>query len=267
MFRNLFSTTKTRTGAASPPTEPEAELDDPSTTVARRAIIEGNRLLWRFYADAYRFFAALTRDGAGGARLEIGSGAGFLHETMPGVIRSDAMRLPDVDVVLRAERLPFADGSLAAIHLLNTLHHIGDVAAFFAEAQRCLTPGGTMALVEPANTPWARFVYSRFHHEPFLPDAPGWQLPPGGPLSMANGALPWIVFVRDRPRFEREFPRLEIRHISYCCPVGYALSGGFTRPALVPERLAFLVEAAEALIAPANSLVGMFMRIAISKRG
>lgn len=243
-----------------------ADLDDPRTTIARRAVIGRKRLLRRFYLDAYGFFASATCGSVPGARLEIGSGAGFLHEIMPGVIRSDVMRLPDMDVVFRAERLPFADRSLAAIYLLSTLHHIGDVAAFFGEAERCLAPGGTLAMVEPANTPWARFVYSRFHHEPFLPDAPDWRLPPGGPLSMANGALPWVVFVRDRRRFEREFPALNIRHISFCSPLGYALSGGFTRRALAPERLAFLVEAAEAMLAPFNPLIGMFMRIAIVKR-
>jgi hypothetical protein len=39
------------------------------------------------------------------------------------------------------------------------------------------------------------------------PDAADWSFPAVGPLSGANGALPWILFERDRARFEREFPQ------------------------------------------------------------
>jgi len=48
-----------------------------------------------------------------GRRLEIGSGAGIIREVYPNVITSDLKVLPFVDIVLSAERLPFADNSLA----------------------------------------------------------------------------------------------------------------------------------------------------------
>ncbi|MBK8443443.1 MAG: hypothetical protein IPL35_08515 [Sphingobacteriales bacterium] len=50
---------------------------------------------------------------------------------------------------------------------------------------------------EPANTAWGRFFYQNFHHEPFQPEAASWEIPSTGPLSGANGALPWIIFKRD----------------------------------------------------------------------
>ncbi len=43
---------------------------------------------------------------------------------------------------------------------------------------------------------------------PFDPGATDWTFPASGPLSRANGALPWIIFRRDCRSFEDRFPRL-----------------------------------------------------------
>ena len=64
------------------------------------------------------------------------------------------------------------------------------------------------------------------HHEPFDPDCPQWELPKGGPMSMANSALPWVVFERDRQRFEILFPEWRIEKIQLQAPFRYLLSGG-----------------------------------------
>ena len=41
----------------------------------------------------------------------------------------------------------------------------------------------------------SRVIYGALHHEPFRPDAADWKISGKGPLSAANGALPWILFV------------------------------------------------------------------------
>jgi hypothetical protein len=61
-------------------------------------------------------------------------------------------------------------------------------------------------MIEPWVTPWSRLVYTRMHHEPFVPAAAQWEFLTTGPLSGANGALPYILFSRDRAQFELEFP-------------------------------------------------------------
>src|SRR4029453_1570325 len=113
-----------------------------------------------------------------------------------------------VDVILDGQALPFGDASLRAIVLTDVLHHLPRVRSFFHEAQRSLRPGGIVAMVESWVTTWSRLVYKRLHHEPFRPETNEWEFPQAGPLSSANGALPWVVFERDRDRFEREFPGL-----------------------------------------------------------
>jgi hypothetical protein len=89
-------------------------------------------------------------------------------------------------------------------------------------------------MIEPWVTPWSRWIYTRLHHEPFHPEALQWEFPAQGPLSGANGALPWIIFVRDRLQFEQEFPQWQIELIEPRMPFRYLISGGVSLRSLVP---------------------------------
>jgi len=59
-------------------------------------------------------------------------------------------------------------------------------------------------------------------------------LPISGPLSSANDALPWIIFVRDRLKFEQEFPQWQIELIKPIMPFRYLVSGGVSLRNLAP---------------------------------
>lgn len=142
--------------------------------------------------------------------------------------------MPGVDRVVDARQLPFADGALNAIVMTDVFHHIPDVRRFLREASRCLRPGGKVVMIEPWRTPWSEWVYTRLHPEPFLPAVEGWELPEGGPLSVANGALPWMVFARDRGCFAGEYPELCIRTIRPLMPLAYLVSGGVSLRSLLP---------------------------------
>ena len=88
-------------------------------------------------------------------------------------------------------------------------------------------------MIEPWRTPWSQWVYTHLHSEPFVHDSE-WAIPRSGPLSGANGALPWIVFQRDRALFETQYPRWRIRTIEPMMPVSYLLSGGVSMRSLMP---------------------------------
>jgi SAM-dependent methyltransferase len=122
---------------------------------------------------------------------------------------------------------------VSALVLLQVLHHLPQPRLFFAEASRTLRTGGRLILIEPWITPWSRIVY-RFHREPCDPNARDWEAAVHSPLDGANEALPWIVFERDRRKFENEFPELAIRSIVPSLPLAYLLSGGFSFPAIAP---------------------------------
>lgn len=239
-----------------------ADLDKPETTAARRAVILKKPLLKAFYDSFYTFVKA---EHTAGLWVELGSGAGYIKQFIPDVKTSDYLNLPDQDMQIDATNMPFEKETVSGICMLDVLHHIPDNEAFLREAMRVLKPGGKIVMQEPANTPAGRFIYRNFHHEPFEPNAQDWKLPPGGPLSMANGALPWIIFSRDHAHFDRLFPELKVVSISYVHPILYLVSGGFTFRQLVPNFLSGLLIPLDRWLTRFSAL-GMFTRIVVEKR-
>ena len=153
---------------------------------------------------------------------------------IPNLITSDVLPLAGLSAVLDARHLPFAPASLRAIVMTNVLHHIPHPRLFFSEASRCVRPGGAVVMIEPWRSPWSALIYTHLHHEPFVPDAPEWEFASTGSLSGANGALPWILFYRDRAEFEKEFPEWRLAALRPGMPFRYLLSGGMTFPSLMP---------------------------------
>jgi SAM-dependent methyltransferase len=239
-----------------------AVLDDPETTAARRRIIQEKRLLRDIYCDWYAAIAEALPPGPEPI-LELGSGAGFMRAHIDRVIASDILPVPELDLVLDACRIPFADGSLRAIAMTNVLHHVPDVAAFLAEAARVVRPGGAIVMIEPWVTPWSRLVYGRLHHEPFHPDSAGWNITGDGPLSGANSALPWILFEKDRARLERDFPAWRVASIDPGMPFRYLLSGGVSWPGLAPGWSSGGWRSFEKVLGPLARKLGMFARIVL----
>lgn len=244
----------------------EGPLDAAATTLRHAEIIRGKRPLRQVYEDFYSFFVRHSEGLPEGRRVELGSGAGFLKESIPDVSTSDVIALPGVDMAFSALDMPFEPGSVSAFYMVDVFHHLPDAERFLAEVVRCLRPGGRLMMIEPAGTPWARFVYRTFHHEAFDASAEEWKAPPGGRLSGANGALAWIVFRRDRGRFERLFPSLQIVHESCCCPFRYLLSGGLSARQMLPTIAFPAVRALECMLSPINGLLGMFMRVVLARK-
>jgi SAM-dependent methyltransferase len=238
----------------------EYDLDDPRTTLAHRDIILHKPFLKKLYTKWYGEFMDAAHRAGKGKYLEIGSGGGFLKQVFPEVITTDILELPGVDMTVNAEHLPFDDGSLAAIMMLNVFHHIPRPYLFLREAERALRVNGRVIMIEPANTPLARFIYKRFHHEPFDENGPR-EIRAGNPLSHSNQALPYIYFQRDREWFEKEFPGLRVASIRYHTPLSYVVSGGVSRSAMLPGGLFPLVSAAEWLMKPLSGLSGLFCTI------
>jgi SAM-dependent methyltransferase len=211
----------------------DIELDDPDTFNLEKQIIRSKPFLQDIYLEWYAMISSHLPPGNGPV-LELGSGAGFLEDFIPELVTSDVQHRQGITAVLRAQQLPIAGQQLRAIVMCNVLHHIPSVEAFLNEAARCVRPDGRMLMIEPWVTTWSSFVYRWFHHEPFDPYKADWTFPSQGPLSSANGALPWIVFQRDQERFERDFPEWAILDIQPIMPLRYLLSGGVSRRAVVP---------------------------------
>ena len=240
------------------------DLDDPNASLAHRDIILKKPFLKRLYNDWYLIFIIKSKEIKNGKYLEIGSGGGFLKDVFPEVITSDILTLPNVDLIFSAEKIPFKENELASIVMLNVFHHIPKPHLFLKEAQRTLIKGGKIIMTEPANSSLARFIYKRFHHEPF--DEKGQrEIKAGNPLSNSNQALPYIYFERDLDLFKKDFPSLKINSINYHSPFSYIISGGVSRSAMLPFFMYNFVKGIEWLFSPFYKQIGLFCSIEIEK--
>lgn len=147
---------------------------------------------------------------------------------------------------------------------MNAFHHIENIKPFLDEVNRCLKVGGKMVMVDEANTPWSRFIFQSFHHEMFDPSE-GWSFEKVGPVSSANGALAWIVFYRDRLKFEKWFPALKIVMLKPHTPFRYLISGGVSMRQLLPSFTYPIIKGIETILSPLNRYIGMFLTVEIEK--
>lgn len=220
------------------------DIDSPHCTELRRTVIREKPFLRQLYEEWYEFIADSLPSGK-------------------EAVASEIFCCKNVRAVLDGCRPPFAEKSLRAIVMTDVFHHLSEPEQFFSEAAFCMRPSGVIVMIEPWLTTWSRFLYSRFHHEPFLPESRKWSFPKKGPLSGANGALPWIIFERDRPKFEREFPERRIASVRLMMPFRYLLSGGVSLRSLMPGWTFPLWRDIEKLSEPWMRHIAMFALIVL----
>lgn len=243
------------------------DLDDPKITILRSRIIQDNLYLRNLYIDFYTIFKNSLKGLSKRRKLvELGSGGGFIKKIIPDVITSDVIKLPDVDLHFSATDMPFKDKSIDKFFMLNVIHHIHDPETFFKETNRCLNENGKLIAIEPANTLWGGFIYKNFHDDEDFDPEGGWTLKSQKALSEANGALPWIIFVRDRKKFEELFPNLRIKKITPHTPIRYLVSGGMSYRQFLPSWMYPAIKNVEKFASPLNRYIGMFYTIEISKQ-
>jgi hypothetical protein len=243
----------------------DLDLDDAASVPAVRATIESKASVRRCYEHWYRSLAGVLP--RSGLVVELGSGAtGHLaRRHIPHIVTSDIRAIEGVDRVVDACELPFGQGIVAGLAMINCFHHLPKAGDFLRSAGHCVSAGGRIAMIEPWCTPWSRFVYRYLHHEPMDPTRTDWSAIGSGPLSGANIALPWIVFERDRARFEREYPQWEIVQLRPMMPCSYLLSGGIGFRPLVPDVVHQLAHRIESALP--QRLCAMFALIELRRTG
>lgn len=231
----------------------------------QKELIRERPLLKRCYDDWYaRLLDDVGSAPQRGILLELGSGGSCLKDLEPAFITSDVV--PDVaERVIDACELPFPDNSIRAIALTHVLHHIPDLDRFFREAERTLLPGGVITMIEVAHTPFARFFFRNFHPEPYEDSRSEWSFGQQDSMMDSNQALSWMVFVRDRVRFEKQFPKLAIECFFFTPWFSYLISGGVTKKDLIPHCLVPLLTGIEWLLTPLRPLFALHWHIRIRR--
>jgi SAM-dependent methyltransferase len=222
------------------------------------------RLYRQWYGD---LVARLAR--VDGKSIELGSGIGRLQDVAgTRVTLTDVEQTPWTDVTVDALALPYGDRSLANIVMLDVFHHLADPARFLDEARRVLVPGGRVLMIEPYCSPASTPLYRRFHEErtdlavdPFSADGAIAETP-----FESNQALPTLAFFRRREELRRRWPELRLveeRRFSF---VLYPLSGGFSKPPLVPSPLIRPLELLERCLQPLAPLLAFRCLVVLEKR-
>lgn len=239
-------------------------LDSAESLFLHQQVIKNKKALRLIYQDFYQRISFQLMDIPPGKIVELGSGAGFFKKIIPDLITSDVITGPDIDKKIFADKIPFPNKSIAAFVMLDVFHHIKNPGNALKEMQRCLKTRGRIIMIEPANSFWSRFIYYHFHHEDFNTKA-GWKILGKGRLSNANMAMPWIMFQRDRMIFEKKFPNLKIKLYRLHTPFSYLISGGLSKPQLLPSHCLSILLRLEAKISFLNKYFGMFNTIVIIK--
>ena len=249
------------------------DVDDPNDRIPlHRQLINSKPLLRAGYLHWYEEILPAYRDTAHlqGPMVEIGCGPSFLEEFVPGLIKTDSVPNPFACRIIDAMQMDYPDSSLRAIYAIGVVHHLPHPDRFFAEAQRCLQPGGRLALVEPSrHYPMGGFPKRLFavldHYEYFDDTLESWDNDQAGNMRGANLALPWMIFERDRAKFQNRFPLLQIREMHYHSFLSHILAGGFSLRSVVPKPAIAPLFAFERALAPLMHKLGAMMTIHLEK--
>jgi SAM-dependent methyltransferase len=240
----------------------EAELDLQAAAWDRNALLRSLYRSW--FAELAR-----SRSNVPGLTVELGSGIGKLREALPDVLLTDVEETRWAGSAVDAQALPFADGTLANIVLVDVLHHIPRPARFLDEARRTLAVGGRVLLVEPYCSTVSYAVYRRWHHELTDLDVDPLAESPRSstdPLD-SNQALPTLLFFTRADFFERRWPELQIVKRRRFAFFAYPLSGGWRRRPLLPAKLARPVLAVERALSPLAAVVAFRCLVVLERRG
>jgi SAM-dependent methyltransferase len=227
---------------------------------------EQNDLLRSLYQGWYREIAARLSP-VPGMTVELGSGIGKLREAAPHAVLTDVSSTPWIDAVVDAQQLPYEDGSVANLVLVDVLHHVPQPTRFFDEAKRVLATGGRVVLLEPYCSPVSYRLYRAFHHEttdldvdPFADDA----LSTDDALD-SNQAIPTLLFFRHAAEFRRRWPGLELAERRRLALLAYPLSGGWRRRASLPKTALRPVLALESLLRPLAPLLAFRCLVVVER--
>ncbi|MDP6087792.1 MAG: methyltransferase domain-containing protein [Nitrospinota bacterium] len=221
-------------------------------------------LLRELYLNWFGMMASHLRPGR---TVELGSGPGRFAEQCEGVIAADIVHLPWLDVVLDATRLPFGEGAVDNLVMLDVFHHL-DVVAFLDEAGRVLSPGGRVVMIEPYISAFSYLIYHFVHDEPtrmkgdpFFVDPALSERPFDG-----NQALPTLVFWRFAERFRQRWPIFSIRFKELFSILLYPLSGGYRYPKLIPTSCIPVVRRIEKCLHPFRRWLAFRTLVVLERR-
>lgn len=247
------------------------DIDSPQLLDVHQEILKTKKLMRAVFEEFYDICMSLdSRYLTGqGKCIELGAGVSFLKERYAYVLTTDIKPSPYLDGILDAQNMCLPKESVRTFYGINCFHHLPEPRKFFRELDRTLALGGGAILIEPYYGLFATLVFKRIHkQEHFNKEQVAWESEqdPRQYMSSANQALSYLIFVRDRKRFEAEFPTLEIVHMETMSNyLRYLLSGGVNFKQLIPDATVGIAARIEKLLKPFESMMALHHVVIIRK--
>lgn len=248
----------------------DIDIDSPQRITTHKEILKSKRMIREVFHEFHEIFDSIDKKyfSGDGLRFEIGAGSSPIKDSYPDVLATDIVPGEGIDRVIDASNMDIADSSLRVVFAQNMFHHLPNPSRFFAELDRVLIVGGGAVFIEPYYGVLASAVFKRISkYEHFNKLQASWVSSESNPMSGANQALSYIVFIRDREKFEKDHPSLEIVEIA---PINnylrYLLSGGINFIQLVPNFLIPLLKGIEKILIPINKILALHYLVIIRKK-
>lgn len=221
--------------------DPDHFTLDTQATIRNASLIRQNNSLAYWYEAAFKIIFHLLNPRKSSLILEIGSGGSPLKRFFPGLITSDILPLPHVDLVLDCQQINSCvvidDHSLDAIIGFNTLHHISNPLLFLNHASVKLKSQAKVYLLEPFFSTLSTPIYQYLHpesanmslEEPYIHIRTG-------PLSSSEQCLPYLLFFKQKTWLESlrsSYDINSLRLIPYSS-LSYFVTGGVTLNSHLP---------------------------------
>ena len=214
---------------------------DRAETLRNRQRLSANPNLLYWYGQLYRDQFRDFPDPSRLRILEIGSGVSPLRRCYPNVITSDVLNLDYLDHVFDCHEIDrvsaIRNESLDIITLTNVLHHLQRPIDFLNRAASKLRRGGKIIATEPYFSFVSTPIFKYLHHEAVDLSASKPELAEiQGPLTTANIAIPWLIFVRNpcwRKLLHDEF-EFDEKSLKPFSSISYMATGGISRKIPLP---------------------------------
>lgn len=228
---------------------------------------EARPLLRRLYRGWFAELAAALAP-VEGPTVELGSGIGKLREVIPELATTDVEPTPWADRVVDAEALPYADGQVANLVLVDVFHHLARPTRFFDEAVRVLAPGGRLLVLDPYCSTLSTLAFRWFHHERTDLDVDAFEddVTVAETPMASNQARATLAFFREPGAVVDRWPALRVVRRKRLAHVLYPLSGGFSRRPLVPAVLYRPLAALDRALAPLGPLLAFRCLVVLERR-
>ncbi len=233
---------------------------------------ERKPVLQTVYRNFHALVAQQLNRAINGVIMELGSGIGKIRETIPDCICTDLFENPWLDRHENAYRLSCANGELSNLILIDVFHHLQYPGLALREFGRVLPPQGRLIMIEPYGLSLlGRIVYGWLHHEPLGLDlAVQWDR--HTPLTdeenryFAAQAQPARIFFRRDPAATAHMQAWQVLTKKRWTAMPYLLSGGFSKPALLPVAWVPALQTLDRLFNLCPALFAMRMLVVLERK-